>query len=412
MVFLLNKSLHKRVWCSFCESGMEFDHIFDGIDTIIGRDELEKKLSSGKKLKIKLGVDPTRPDLHFGHLVVFNKLKQFQDLGHDAILLIGDFTTTIGDPTGRSSERPMLTKEEIEENYKTYLNQAFKILDPNKTTVRKNSEWFGSMSFSDAILLSRQMTVAQMLERDDFSKRYFNKTPISIVEFLYPLLQGYDSVKLEADVELGGRDQLFNMIVGRTLQKNSGQDEQTVITMPLLVGLDGTKKMSKSFGNYIAFNDTAKDMFGKIMSISDETMFMYYKFLLGKSDKEIDRLKSEHPMECKKQLAMKLCSIFHGESQAKIEHEQFEKVFSNKSVPDDMRTFSIKDLLQSESGNIVDVLYATGVIQSKKEIRRLLDQGAIKVNGKKFSDSSRIISPKDSEVVIQAGKRIFIKIIR
>ena len=219
----------------------------------------------------------------------------------------------------------MLTKEEIEENYKTYLNQAFKVLDPDKTVLQKNSEWFGSISFIDAILMSRQMTVAQMLERDDFSKRYSNKTPISIVEFLYPLLQGYDSVKFEADVELGGREQLFNMIIGRTLQKNFGQDEQTVITMSLLVGLDGIKKMSKSFENYIAFNDTAKDMFGKTMPIFDETMFIYYKFLLGNFDEEISRLKSEHPMECKKQLAMKLCSIFHGENQAKVEHELFRK---------------------------------------------------------------------------------------
>ncbi|MDR1413571.1 MAG: tyrosine--tRNA ligase [Puniceicoccales bacterium] len=387
----------------------QFQRLCSCADTIIGQEDLEKKLASGKRLKIKLGVDPTRPDLHFGHLVVFNKLKQFQDMGHEAILLIGDYTTTIGDPSGRSAERPMLSREQIEANYQTYIEQAFKVLDPAKTTVRKNSEWFGKMSFSDAILLARQMTVAQMLEREDFWKRYAGKTPISIVEFLYPLLQGHDSVVLEADVELGGRDQLFNLIVGRVLQKNAGQDEQVVVTMPLLVGLDGIRKMSKSYDNYIAFNDTAKDIFGKVMSISDETMFIYYKFLLLKADDEIAELKAMHPMECKKKLAEELCAKFHGPLVAMNEKEQFEKVFSAGEVPDDMPIFSLSKLLGTKSARLADILAATNLFQSKKEIYRLFQQGAIRVAGEK-TDETFVLEAQKDEIVVQAGKRIFMKI--
>ncbi|MDR2778937.1 MAG: tyrosine--tRNA ligase [Puniceicoccales bacterium] len=384
--------------------------ICQGIDTMVGRDELEKKLAGGKQLKVKLGVDPTRPDLHFGHLVVFSKLKQFQDLGHETTLLIGDYTTTIGDPSGRSAERPMLSKEQIESNYKTYMAQAFKVLDPNKTIIRKNSEWFNSMSFGDAVLLARQMTVAQMLEREDFSNRYKNKTPISIVEFLYPLLQGYDSIMLDSDVEIGGRDQLFNLLVGRTLQKNIGKEEQVVITMPLLVGLDGTRKMSKSYDNYIAFNDTAKDIFGKVMSISDETMFVYYKFLLLKTDGEIEQLKTMHPMECKKLLAENLCAQFHGLDAAKYEETQFERVFSKNDSPSDMPNFSVRKLMKSEAVPLVDILGATNLFPSKKEIRRLFEQGAVKVDGQKIADCSFICKISNEALIVQVGRRIFIKI--
>jgi tyrosyl-tRNA synthetase len=386
------------------------DEICLGIDSIIGKETLGKKLSSGKRLKVKLGVDPTRPDLHFGHFVVLNKLKQFQDLGHETTLLIGDYTTTIGDPSGRSAERPVLSNAEIEENYRTYIDQAFKVLDPSKTIVRKNSEWFGSMSFGDAVLLARQMTVAQMLEREDFSNRYRNKTPISIVEFLYPLLQGYDSVVLQSDVELGGRDQLFNLLVGRDLQRNAGQDEQIVITMPLLVGLDGERKMSKSYDNYISFNDTAKEIFGKVMSISDETMYEYYKFLMMKTDGEILQLKAEHPMECKKNLAEELCAKFHGRTAAEYERVQFEKVFSSNDIPDDMPSFGIRQLVGADSAQLIDILVATNLFQSKKEIRRLFDQGAVKVNGQKVSDGSTVLIPSEQRIVIQAGKRIFIEV--
>ena len=387
-----------------------FAVICQNSETIIGKDELKKKLASGRPLRIKLGVDPTRPDLTFGHMVVFNKLRQFQDLGHQAILLIGDYTTTIGDPSGRSSERPMLSSEEIARNYKTYLEQAFKILDPEKTIVRKNSEWFGKMSFGDAVLLARQMTVARMLERDDFSKRYASNTPISIVEFLYPLLQGYDSVSLQADVELGGSDQLFNLIVGRNLQKNAGQEEQVVITMPLLVGLDGVRKMSKSFDNYISFNDSSKDMFGKIMSIPDETMYIYYQYLLLKTDDEIKALRQMHPMECKKMLAEKLCARFYGEEVAHKEREEFERVFSQKNVPSEMPTFLFQELSAENEATLVDLIAATQLFPSKKEVRRLIEQGSVKVDDQKILQPFQKWQADGIVRIFQVGKRTFFKV--
>ena len=289
---------------------MSKNELLSNVEILIGEDELLEKFSLGKKLKIKFGVDPTRPDLTFGHLVVFNKLKQFQDAGHEAILLIGDYTARIGDPSGRSDLRPELTEEEVNENAKTYLDQAFKILNPDKTIIRRNSEWFSKMKFSDSLALTRKMTVARMLERDDFEKRFKGNQPISMVEFMYPLIQGYDSIILKSDVEIGGSDQLFNMLVGRSLQKDEGFQPQAVLTMPLLVGLDGAKKMSKSFDNYIAFNDSSNDIFGKTMSISDDTMWDYYRLLLLESDESIVKLKQKHPMEMKKALAMKLTASF------------------------------------------------------------------------------------------------------
>ena len=316
------------------------ENIKRGTETFIGEEELAQRLNQDKPLRVKLGVDPTRPDLTFGHMVVFNKLRQFQEAGHQAVLIIGDYTAMIGDPSGRSSTRPVLTKEEIEENARTYLDQAFMILDRDKTEVRFNSEWFGKMSFGDSLSLARRMTVARMLERDDFSKRYKENEPISIVEFLYPLVQGYDSVVLEADIELGGSDQLFNMLVGRNMQKEEGSLGQAVATLPLLVGLDGVRKMSKSYDNYISFNDSAKDMFGKIMSINDEVMWDYYALLLLASDSEIAQLKQQHPMESKKQLAVRLTSKFHGEDAGKHERNQFEAVFAKKENPDEMTEIS------------------------------------------------------------------------
>ncbi len=376
-------------------------------ETIIGVEELEKKLQTGQKLKVKLGIDPTRPDLTFGHMVVFNKLRQFQDLGHEAILLIGDYTTIIGDPSGRSETRPILTKEQIENNASTYLDQAFKVLDKQKTIVRRNSEWFSSMRFEDALNLARHMTVARMLERNDFNKRYLSNTPISIVEFLYPLLQGYDSIQLNADVELGGSDQLFNLLVGRTLQKEFGQDEQTVITMPLLVGLDGNRKMSKSYNNYITFNDSSKDMFGKIMSIPDETMYVYYKYLLLKSDQEISELKTMHPMECKKLLATTLTAKFFGDEVAEDEKKQFTAVFSKNEIPTDIENIFV----QEENFILIDVLVANGKFSSKKELRRLIEQGGIKINGEKILDPYEKISKQADGVIVQVGKKSFFKII-
>ena len=380
-------------------------------EKFIGEQEIIKRLSAGKTLRVKLGVDPTRPDLTFGHMVVLNKLRQFQDLGHQAVLIIGDYTTRIGDPTGRSDTRPVLSEAEIESNAQTYLEQAYRILDSKKTEVRRNSEWFGKMSFLDALNLSRQMTVAQMLVRDDFAKRYSEQTPISIVEFLYPLLQGHDSVMLKADIEIGGSDQLFNMIVGRDLQEKAGQPPQAVLGMPLLVGLDGEKKMSKSLGNYIAFNENPKDMFGKIMSVPDVTMWVYYRLLLECGDEEIKSLQAQHPMEMKKQLAVKLTDKFHGTGAGAKERQEFETVFSKGGVRTDMPEFSWDTLSAgAHEAGIVDLLAATELFPSKKEVRRLIEGGAVKIGDEKVSDPALKISRPTSEIIIQAGKRTFVKI--
>ena len=381
-------------------------------ETVIGDTELEDRLHGNRPLRVKLGVDPTRPDLTFGHLVVFNKLRQFQDLGHEAILIIGDFTTLIGDPSGRSDTRPVLTKEEIVDNAQTYLEQAFKILDEKMTTVVYNSEWFDDMGFEDCLKLARKMTVARMLERDDFAKRYKGNVPISIIEFLYPLIQGYDSLVLNADVEIGGTDQLFNMLVGRALQKDAGKQEQAVITMPLLIGLDGTKKMSKSADNYIAFTDSPKEMFGKIMSISDDTMWTYYQLLLEFDVAKITKLKEGHPMHAKKNLASTLVGQFHSMQAGKHELEQFEQVFSKNKLPDDMPTFTWSDLLgDADAAPLFDVMAQSELFESKGAVRRLVQQGGVKINGEKQSDPTREITRPDSEMIFQAGKRIFFKLL-
>ena len=381
-------------------------------DTVIGETELEDRLHGNRPLRVKLGVDPTRPDLTFGHLVVFNKLRQFQDLGHEAILIIGDFTTLIGDPSGRSNTRPVLTKDEIIENAQTYLVQAFKILDEDKTTVVYNSEWFDDMGFEDCLKLARKMTVARMLERDDFAKRYAGNAPISIIEFLYPLIQGYDSLILNADVEIGGTDQLFNMLVGRALQKDAGKQEQAVITMPLLIGLDGSKKMSKSADNYIAFTDSPKEMFGKIMSISDDTMWTYYQLLLEFDAAQIAKLKQDHPMAAKKRLAAALVGQFHSMKAGKHELEQFEQVFSKNKIPDDMPTFTWSDLLgTADSAPLLEVMAQSELFESKGAIRRLVQQGAVKIDSVKQDDPNQEISRPTSELIFQAGKRVFFKLL-
>ncbi len=388
------------------------DILSTNVETIIGAEEMQDRIRSGKKLKVKLGVDPTRPDLTFGHMVVFNKMKQFQDMGHECILLIGDYTATIGDPSGRSETRPVLTEQEVKDNAETYLDQCFRILDEERTLVRYNSQWFREMKFDDALSLTRQMTVARMLERDDFAKRYASNTPISIVEFLYPLIQGHDSVMLEADVELGGSDQLFNMLVGRALQKQAGQPEQAVITMPLLVGLDGTKKMSKSADNYISFNDSPKEMFGKIMSISDETMWDYYQLLLEIEGEALERHKQEHPMDAKKHLAISLVALFHSLEIAQREKEQFEKVFSANKVPDDMPTFTWGEIAGDEDDMpLVEILSRSELFPSKKEIRRLIEQGAVKVNDERADDPFQPLSRPQVEHILQAGKRKFVKVV-
>ena len=391
---------------------MEIDMLLSGAETIIGQEELLEKISSGKKLKVKFGVDPTRPDLTFGHLVVFNKLKQFQNAGHEAILLIGDYTARIGDPSGRSELRPELTADQVEENAATYLEQAFKVLDPQKTKIRRNSEWFSGMSFADALNLTRKMTVAQMLERDDFSKRFKANQPISMVEFMYPLIQGYDSVILESDIEIGGSDQLFNMLVGRSLQKDLGMDIQAVLTMPLLVGLDGVRKMSKSYDNYISFNDSAKNIFGKTMSLSDDSMWEYFKLLLNYQETKINEMKEIHPMDAKKTLAESLTSLFYEEKVAKKEREEFSKVFSKGKVPEVMPTYSLS-VLNLEKNNLLNVLSSTEHFDSKGEIRRLINQGAVKIDNDRIDDGEIVfqICSQTNEAIVKVGKKIFIKII-
>ena len=393
---------------------MSVKELLKNTEIVIGEEEFSEKVFNGEKLKIKFGVDPTRPDLTFGHLVVFNKLKQFQDEGHEAILLIGDYTARIGDPSGRSDLRPELTEEEVNENAKTYLEQAFRIIDPEKTTVRRNSEWFSKMNFADSLALSRKMTVARMLERDDFEKRFKNNQPISMVEFMYPLIQGYDSIVLESDVEIGGSDQLFNMLVGRTLQKDEGAEPQTVLTMPLLVGLDGTKKMSKSYNNYIAFNDSPKDIFGKTMSISDDTMWDYYKLLLLRDKDAILDLKKNHPMEMKKELARELTVLFYDLEIAENEKQSFSQVFTQRENPEEMDSYSIAKILAPEdSPNVLNILAKSMIFESKGQIRRLIKQGAIKINGQKVESSEDIINLGNTEsgVVVKAGKKIFFKVV-
>lgn len=391
---------------------MKLEELLTNTEAAIGDEELGERIAAGRKLKVKFGVDPTRPDLTFGHLVVFNKLRQFQEAGHEAILLIGDYTARIGDPSGRSELRPELTEEEVNENAKTYLDQAFRILDPQKTTVRRNSEWFASMSFADSLNLSRKMTVARMLERDDFEKRFQSNQPISMIEFMYPLIQGYDSIVLESDVELGGSDQLFNMLVGRNLQKEQGQFPQAVLTMPLLVGLDGNRKMSKSYDNYIAFNDSSKDIFGKVMSISDEAMWSYFKLLLLKSENEIGELQNLHPMESKKKLAGELTALFFGNKTSEKESASFSQVFSKGETPEEMKTFKLSELsLDTESQTLLNVMSETKIFESKGQIRRLFKQGAIKLNGEKVENCEEHINgiPASEEIVVKAGKKTFIR---
>ncbi len=392
---------------------MNISTLLSNTETVIGEGELKKKVSEGKKLKVKFGVDPTRPDLTFGHLVVFNKLKQFQDAGHETILLIGDYTARIGDPSGRSDIRPELSADQVDKNAKTYLDQAFKVIDPKKTIVRRNSEWFSEMSFADSLGLARKFTVARMLERDDFEKRYKGNQPISMVEFMYPLIQGYDSIMLNSDVEIGGSDQLFNMLVGRTLQKDEGKDPQVVMTMPLLVGLDGSRKMSKSFDNYIAFNDSSKDIFGKIMSISDQTMWDYYKLLDLQNEDTISSLKKNHPMEMKKNLACKLTALFYGNDIGLKEKQSFSNVFTQGENPEEMNQISVSKNSLSKDTSILEILFASQIFSSKGQIRRLIEQGAVKVDGVRVdgSDHKLNFDTEKKEFIIKAGKKIFLKVV-
>lgn len=387
-----------------------------GVVEIIQEDELLERLKESflnkRPLKIKAGFDPTAPDLHLGHTVLLNKMRQFQDLGHEVIFLIGDFTGMIGDPTGKSETRKALTKEEVLKNAETYKEQVFKILDPEKTVVDFNSRWLEPLSGKDMIFLSAKYTVARMMERDDFSKRFAAGKPISIHEFMYPLLQGYDSVALKADVELGGTDQKFNLLVGRELQREYGQRPQIVITLPLLEGLDGINKMSKSLGNYVGITEKPLDIFGKIMSISDELMLKYYELLSEKSLEEVERLKeslknnTKHPLEAKKELAFEMVKRFHSEEAAKMAKEEFERIFSKREVPEEMEEYILKG-----RKSLVEVVFEAGIVNSKSEIKRLIQQKAVEVNGVKVEDIGYQLNPEDGERVIKIGKRKFLKIV-
>ena len=374
-----------------------------GCVDIVSKADLTKKLESGKKLKVKLGCDPTSADLHLGHSVALSLLRRFQDLGHTAVLVIGDFTAAVGDPSGRDSTRPVLGREQILANAKTYTEQAFKVLDPAKTEIRFNSEWLDPfVSGKDLLQTLQKVTVAQVLERDDFKKRMAAGSPISMLEVLYSLFQGQDSVALQADIELGGTDQIFNLLVGRQLQKNHGQEPQVAITVPLLVGLDGVKKMSKSYGNYVGLNDEPNDMFGKLMSIPDELMPLYYELLTSEN---MDEIKSMHPMAAKKKLAGLLVTRFHGEEAAKAALENFEKVFSKKELPTDMPEFK-----PEEGAMLSAVLFAAGAAQSKNKARGLIEQGAVRLKGEKVTQDGPLTFENGD--VLQAGKRHFFKLVK
>lgn len=387
------------------DTKQQFDIIKRGVVEIISEAELLKKLELASKEKrpliIKVGFDPTAPDIHLGHTVLLRKMRQFQDLGHQVYFLIGDFTAQIGDPTGRSQIRKTLNKETILENAKTYKLQVSKVLDMDKVKVVFNSEWFEKMNIANFLGLTMHVTVSQMLQREDFKKRMDSGHDVSILEFMYPILQGYDSVYLKADVELGGTDQTFNLLMGRDLQRDFGQEAQVVITMPLLEGTDGVNKMSKSLGNYIAINDKPSEMFGKIMSISDELMLKYYTLL---TDENLDSIKSMHPKEAKVNLAKIIITQYYSQDIADQAALEFEKVFSQKQIPDEMPIYQLK-----EAKKLVDIIIESGLCVSKNEARRLIKQNAVEFNNNKISDEFLTLS---QEGILKVGSRRFLKIVK
>ncbi|MBQ4833898.1 tyrosine--tRNA ligase [Pseudoalteromonas sp. MMG010] len=384
-----------------------------GAEEILIEDELVEKLKSGKKLKIKAGFDPTAPDLHLGHTVLINKMKTFQDLGHEVIFLIGDFTGMIGDPTGKNVTRKPLTREDVLANAETYKEQVFKILDPAKTTVAFNSTWMENLGAAGMIKLAANQTVARMLERDDFKKRYAGGQPIAIHEFLYPLVQGWDSVALESDVELGGTDQRFNLLMGRELQKVEGQKPQTVLMMPLLEGTDGVQKMSKSLGNYIGITDAPNDMFGKVMSISDVLMWRYYDLLSSLSIEQIAAQKQRveqgtNPRDIKIELAKELIARFHSEADAQAAHDDFIKRFQKKALPDEIPELTLT--IDGDTILIANLLKEANLVASTSEAMRMIKQGAVKLNGEDKITDTKLEIAKDSTAIYQVGKRKFAKI--
>jgi tyrosyl-tRNA synthetase len=375
-----------------------------GAVDIISEEELVRKLEQAKKenrpLRVKAGFDPTAPDIHLGHTVLLRKMRQFQDLGHEVYFLIGDFTAQIGDPTGRSRVRKTLSKEEVKENAKTYKMQVGRILDLNKIKVVFNSEWFEKMSVARFLGLTMQVTVSQIIQREDFKKRLDQKQDVSVLEFMYPILQGYDSVFLHSDIELGGTDQIFNLLVGRDMQKDFGQEPQVVLTMPLLEGTDGINKMSKSLGNYIALNDRPQEMFGKIMSISDELMFKYYNLL---TNEDIQELKKLHPKEAKVRLAKTIISQYYSEKIAEQAALEFERIFREKEIPQELPVFKLSE----EKKGVIDIIIESGLCKSRNEVRRLIRQNAVEFNENKISEENFMIQTSG---ILKVGTRRFLKI--
>ncbi|MEM3068965.1 MAG: tyrosine--tRNA ligase [Nitrososphaerales archaeon] len=399
----------------------QFNIIVSGTEEVIPREELLQKLRASlqinKPLKIKFGVDPTSPDLHLGHAVILRKLRDFQDLGHIVILLIGDYTARVGDPSGRSSTRPMLSPEEIEKNAKTYTDQAFKILDPKKTIIDYNSRWFSKMGFDEVLKLTAKFTVARLLERDDFEARYKKRVPIFLHEFLYPIMQGYDSVALKCDVEIGGTDQKFNMLAGRMLQEEFGQEPQVVITMPILEGIDGVRRMSKSLGNYVGLTEPPEEMFGKIMSIPDELMVRYFKLATDLSLEEISQIEkglrdgSLHPAEVKRRLAWEIVRLYHGEEEANKARSEFNRVFKEKELPSKIPYYRVPEEIIKENGRvwIVRLLTSLGLAETNSEAKRLIEQSGVKIDGRVVNDVDLEFIPHEGQVV-QVGKRKFARL--
>lgn len=387
--------------------------IMKGVDEIIGIEQLEEKLKNAeinnKSLTIKLGLDPSAPDIHLGHAVVLRKIKQIQDLGHKAVIIIGDFTGMIGDPTGKSKARKALTREEVLKNAITYEKQIFKVLDKNKTEVRFNSEWLAELKLEEVIKLASTMTVARMLERDDFKKRFDNNMPISIHEFFYPLMQGFDSVEIKADVELGGTDQRFNVLMGRMLQKHFGQEPQATIFMPLLEGTDGKEKMSKSLGNYIGIDESAEIIFEKTMTIPDELIIKYFELVTDFHPDDIEKIKmrlklGDNPRDVKMILAKEVTKLYHGEEAANLAEERFKTIFQKKQIPTEMKTLEV----DVNNFDLATTLVNEGLVKSKAEVRRLASQNGLKINDVKVLDLNQIT--KSEEMIVQIGKKIFVKI--
>lgn len=377
-----------------------------GTEQVVHKEDLAERLKGGRPLRVKVGFDPTTPDLHLGHTVLMHKMRQFQDLGHQVIFLVGDFTGRIGDPSGRNATRPILTAQELQDNQKTYLEQAFKVLDREKTEVRFNSEWMDKMTPDDLIRLASEQTVARMLERDDFSKRYGENQPISIHELLYPLIQGCDSVMLEADVELGGTDQIFNLLVGRELQKRRGQPSQIVITLPLLEGTDGVRKMSKTYDNAIGIQEEPEQMFGKLMSLSDPMMWRYFDLLSFRSDSELEGLRQQvedgaNPRDAKLELARELVARFHDEAAAERAQEDFTARFRDHQLPEEMEEI---ELTAEAALPLPNALQQAGLCPSTSDARRMMEAGAVRVDGEKINDPECELS-FDNPVVLQVGRR-------